>query len=293
MNTKTIQKSQNSKNINSQKKSYSNTPNLVKTKILGIGVTNETKDNILKYLVNSLQNSSKNYYIVTPNPEMIVLSRKNSTFKSVLNEAEIALNDGVGVSVAGKIMGKPFKERITGVDFMKSVCEKASVWPITVGFLGGGPHVAEKAAECLLSECPNLDIVYVGQEWDAKAIGQGGSWGKINKAGMDDKRQEKDKVGSIATGQRQKQIDVLFVAFGAPKQELWMSEQVGKIPVRVMVGVGGALDYVSGKVRRAPKWVQKIGCEWLFRLVIQPWRWRRQLALFEFMWLVVKERLKN
>ncbi|MBI2022959.1 WecB/TagA/CpsF family glycosyltransferase, partial [Candidatus Giovannonibacteria bacterium] len=88
-------------------------------------------------------------------------------------------------------------------------------------------------------------------------------------------------------------IDILFVAFGFPKQEEWMHEHLGKIPVRVMVGVGGAFDYISGRVPRAPAWVQKLGFEWLFRLVVQPWRIKRQLALLRFAFLVLREKCYN
>ncbi|MBI1919347.1 WecB/TagA/CpsF family glycosyltransferase, partial [Candidatus Microgenomates bacterium] len=85
-------------------------------------------------------------------------------------------------------------------------------------------------------------------------------------------------------------IDVLFVAFGFPKQEEWMARNIGKVPVRIMAGVGGAFDYISGAVPRAPLPIRLIGFEWLFRLIIQPWRIKRQLALLVFIWLVIKER---
>ncbi|HSW97175.1 MAG TPA: WecB/TagA/CpsF family glycosyltransferase, partial [Candidatus Saccharimonadales bacterium] len=87
--------------------------------------------------------------------------------------------------------------------------------------------------------------------------------------------------------------DILFVAFGFPKQEEWMFTNLSKVNVTVMMGVGGAFDYISGRVPRAPLWVQKLGFEWLFRLVRQPWRWKRQLALLEFIWLVMKEKMKK
>lgn len=87
-------------------------------------------------------------------------------------------------------------------------------------------------------------------------------------------------------------IDILFVAFGSPKQEIWIAENLDKLPVRVAIGVGGAFDFVSGKVKRAPVWVRKIGLEWLFRLILQPWRIKRQLRLFKFVFLVLGEKVK-
>jgi len=85
----------------------------------------------------------------------------------------------------------------------------------------------------------------------------------------------------------------LFVAFGAPKQEFWISENLNKIPVKVAIGVGGAFDYISGKIPRAPRFIRNIGFEWLFRLVVQPWRMKRQLSLIKFAWLIAKEKISK
>ena len=82
----------------------------------------------------------------------------------------------------------------------------------------------------------------------------------------------------------------MFVAFGSPKQELWIAQNLDKLPAKVVIGVGGAFDFVSGKVKRAPVWVRKIGFEWLFRLIIQPWRIKRQLRLVKFVYLVLAEK---
>ena len=234
--------------------SYSNTEELLKKNILGVGVTSASKENILEYIINSLSKKGKPYYIVTPNPEIIVLSHKNKDFQQVLNNAKLALNDGVGVSIAAQIMGKPLKQRFSGVELMERLCEKGNDWPITVGFLGGGPKVAEMAAECLKQQYPGLKVVFAQQEWDEDV----------------------------------QKMDILFVAFGAPKQEFWMAEHVGKIPVKVMVGVGGAFDQIVNPSLRPPRMVQNVGLGWLYRLVRQPWRIKRQLALIEFIGMVIK-----
>jgi len=275
MSTKNLQKSTFGKIEDFSKKSHSNLDALVKTDILGIGITNATEKTILEFLKNSLQKSQENYYIVTPNPEMIVASRTSFVFRNGLNNAKIALNDGVGLSLAAKFLGKELNERIPGVDFVKSVCAMSNDWPITVGFLGGGPKIAERASDCLRQEFPKLRIVYVGEEW--------------NQA-MQTDYSKQTTVPKKAVVRSPKAVDVLFIALGAPKQEFWMAEHLNKIPVRVMVGVGGSFDYISGNLKRAPKWVQRVGFEWLFRLLTQPWRWKRQLALLEFMWLVIREK---
>ena len=85
--------------------------------------------------------------------------------------------------------------------------------------------------------------------------------------------------------------DILFVAFGSPKQEMWIAQNLRRIDVRIAIGVGGAFDFISGKVARAPLWIRNLGLEWLFRLIVQPWRAKRQIALVKFVFLVIKERL--
>lgn len=236
--------------------------NLVKNDILGVNITNDSTDHILKYLMANLEKSFENFYIVTPNPEIIMFSQRDASFKEVLNEACIALCDGVGVSLAGKILDKPFVERITGIDFMKSLCKEVSNRPITVGFLGGRKLVAEMTAKCLKDAFPGLKVVFTHGEWDNAAM---------------------QRVAKL-------KIDILFVAFGFPKQEIWMSEHINKIPVRIMMGVGGSFDYISGRAKRAPRFLRISGFEWMYRLVHQPWRWKRQLVLSKFILLVLKQK---
>lgn len=237
---------------------------LAKKKILGIGVTNGKQENILQYIITSLEKKTDPYYIVTPNPEMVVRAARDKHFQSILNQARIALPDGVGLVMAAKILGDPIYERITGADFMELLCKEVAKKPITVGFLGGGRGVAEKTADCLSRKYPGLKIGFIGEEWEGLAKG----------------KEQRGKGGKI---------DILFVAFGFPKQEEWMAAQRGKIPVSVMMGVGGAFDYISGEVARAPFLLRALGLEWLYRLIRQPWRWRRQLALSSFILLVGKE----
>jgi len=239
---------------------------LAKKTILGVAVTDASKERVLQYITKSLEFSKDPYYIVTPNPEMAVAARRSSHLQHVLNQARIALPDGIGIVIAGRLLGISLKVKISGTDFMEYLCADIAKKPITVGFLGGRDRVAEKTAECLVMKYPGLKIAFVGEEWD---------------------------TGKALSAKRtsSKHIDILFVAFGFPKQELWMAEHVGKVPVKVMMGVGGAFDYLSGEIPRAPAALRVVGLEWLFRLVIQPWRLRRQVALLSFVVLVIRERL--
>ena len=134
--------------------------------ILGVNITNATKKETLEYIIKGLENYPKKYYVVTPNPEFLVIANKNPRFKNILNNAELALPDGIGVIVAGKILGKALKQRVTGTELLESLCKEVAEKPITVGFLGGGPGVADKTAECLVSRYPGLKVGFVGSEWD-------------------------------------------------------------------------------------------------------------------------------
>lgn len=237
-----------------------------KKTILGVGITDTSKKKVLEYIVKNLENGSERYYIVTPNPEILVIANNNPGYKKVLNEAKLALPDGIGVILAGKFLGKRLTGRITGVDLMENLCKEVSKKPITVGFLGGGRGVAEETAKCLQKKYPGLKVVFAQEEWLKEQAGR------------------QSHVVNYAL------IDILFVAFGSPKQEFYLCDNLDKLPVRVAIGVGGAFDFISQRVKRAPLWVQKIGFEWMFRLLREPWRIKRQISLLKFVLLVLREK---
>lgn len=245
---------------------------LSKKEIVKIGITDSTDSEVLEYVVNFIEKGKGQLFITTPNPEILVYANHHQPFADILNRADISLADGVGVVVAGAILGKRLKSRITGVDFMKNLCEKVSKKPITVGFLGGKGDVALRASECLEKEFWGLDV-------------------RLAEAGNPD-----EKTANMIKDLRLKikdfkGIDILFVGFGFPKQEEWIAKYLPELPVRVAMTVGGSFDTVSGSLPRAPMAMRKIGLEWLWRLFLQPSRWKRQLSLFTFIWLVFKERL--
>ena len=231
--------------------------NFVKKKVLGVDISIASKRQILEYITKNLD---RKYFIVTPNPELIVMANNDSMYRKVLNGAGLALPDGVGLMWAGKILGVSLKERITGIDLVESLCQAVAKQPITVSFLGGGPKIAERAAECLKKRFPSLKVKFAGPK--------------------------------ITNFDKLKDTDILFVAFGSPKQELWIAKNLKQLPVRVAIGVGGSFDMISGKVPRAPLFIRNIGLEWIFRLIIQPWRLKRQLRLLKFVFLVLREKFK-
>lgn len=235
--------------------------NFEKTFLLGVGLTSATEDEVLEFIYTGLQKSSEKYYIVTPNPELLVIASKDREYKSILNSAKLALPDGIGVMYGAWFVGKPLKQRIAGVDLVKSVCNYISKQPITVAFLGAGPNIAVKASDCLQKMYPGLKVVYAQSEWSKE---------------LNDKK-----------------VDILFVAFGSPKQEIWIKNNLKNLPVKIAIGVGGSFDFISGKTPRAPKFLRSLGLEWLFRLAIQPWRIKRQLSLVKFVYLVIKQKLQT
>jgi N-acetylglucosaminyldiphosphoundecaprenol N-acetyl-beta-D-mannosaminyltransferase len=276
-----------------------------KKNILGVGITDATQKDILEYVVKSLENFKKKLFFVTPNPEFLVLASKNQDFKNVLNKADLASADGVGIIIAAKILGKDLSGRFTGVDLVESLCEKVARKPITVGFLGGKGRVAEKTAECLRKKYSGLKVVFAQEEWpsdnmdDRKLKIEDRNLkiedGKLKVEGNESVYPPSSTVKNLSStfNHLPSSVDILFVAFGAPKQEFWINENLEKIPVKIAIGVGGAFDYISGKIPRAPFFVRKLGMEWLFRLIIQPWRIKRQLSLIQFIWLVVKEKFSK
>ena len=233
----------------------------MKIKKIIFQIKNLSFDQALEYCIENAQKKRKKTFVVTINPELIMLAQGDSEYEKILSSADLAVCDGIGIVLAGKFFGKEFKERIHGVDLFEKLSEAASNQPITIGLLGGDKNVAQRTGECLKKKYPGLKIAFAESEWS-----------------------------EIRT---KKTCDILFVAFGSPKQEKWIYKNLPKIEVKLAVGVGGSFDFISGKVRRAPLWIRKIGLEWLFRLIIQPWRIKRQLALPKFVMLVIGERIRG
>ncbi len=229
----------------------------------------------LEYLVKNALKKGKKTFVVTINPEILMIALEDKDYENVLKSADLALADGIGVVWAAKIFGKSFKGRVHGSDLIDEVSKVISKHPITVGFLGGRGNIAERTAERLAKKYPGLKVAFALEE-------------------ANDLQTTDYSKGSTAVDGSPKAVslkcDILFVAFGPPKQEKWIYENLPKIDVKVAIGVGGAFDFISGRVPRAPRFVRSLGLEWLFRLIIQPWRWRRQLALPKFVILVLKER---
>ncbi len=235
--------------------------------ILGVRIHRITMAQTLELIEDWLQHSTK-HYIVTPNVEFIMKAQQDDRFKKILNNADLAIPDSARFGWAlkvqkSKLWWPTFWLRtgdfpvVTGTDLMQELCHKAAQKGWTVGLLGGADGVAEMTRIALHRKHPTLTITLAE------------SGGKV------------DDQGRGAPPHLPK-TDILFVAFGQGKQEKWIINHLETIPVKVAMGVGGAFDYISGQVPRAPQWMQSLGLEWAYRLIKQPWRITRFGALVRF-----------
>ena len=197
--------------------------------------------------------------IVTVNTEFVMAAQKNSEFRQTINSAALAVADGIGVVWATRFVGFPTPERITGTDTLVAVAKRSAEKGYRLYLLGASPGIAEQAGACLQALAPGLQIAdtYAGSPAPA----------------------EED---AIIERIHAANADILCVAYGAPAQELWIYRNLSRLPATIAMGVGGAYDFLSGRQRRAPQTMQRMGLEWLYRLYREPWRWKRMLAIPHF-----------
>lgn len=197
--------------------------------------------------------------VVTANPEYVMTALRDTEFSQVVNGAGLVTVDGVGLIMAGLLFGTPFQERVTGVELTHALARCSSETGLRLFLLGAGPGVAEEAAQNLRKLYPGVAIVgcfsgKAGPEGDAESLKQ----------------------------IREAQADVVLVAYGMGKQDYWAVRNLDLCGAAATIGIGGTLDFLSGRVPRAPKTIRRLGLEWAYRLYREPWRWRRDIAMFQF-----------
>ncbi len=228
----------------------------MKIEILGVKIDNLTMNEALRKIGQFLD-SKKQHYVVLPYSEFIVRTQKDKEFKDILNKADLSLCESRGLWFISRFLGKSFKENIAGVDLICKLRGK-------IFLLGGRKDVVEKAK---------------------KKIGE-------NVIGAEHGYQNLDKI--IEKINKHKP-DILLVGVGSPEQEKWIYKNLKKMPsVKVAVGVGGAFDFISDRIKRAPKFLQKIGLEWLWRLILQPRRAKRIYnGVIGLAYLALRSKIKN
>lgn len=226
----------------------------------GIRVDDITMKTAVAYIGESIE-AKQACNIITVNPELIMAARKNDAFKQVIEQADIVTPDGISLVVIGRLTGRKLSERVTGVDLCDALADQAAEKGWSIFMLGAKPGVAAKAALNLQEKYPKLKI-----------------------AGTSSADPQNDITNIISS-----KPNILLVAYGSPTQELWINDHKKALGNIVTIGVGGSFDFIAGTTKRAPKFIQKIWLEWLWRLIMQPSRWRRMLALPKFAILALFE----
>ena len=205
--------------------------------------------------IESFAAEGGHHLVATVNPEFVMRARQDPEFARVLESADLCLADGTGVVWAARRQGCALREPVAGTDMLPLIAATCARRGFRLFLLGAGPGVADELAGDLRARHPSLLVA---------------SHSGSPAPGDDD-----ESVRLI----REHGTQVLLVAYGAPKQELWIERTKGRTGVAVAMGVGGAFDYLTGRVPRAPAWMRRAGLEWLHRLVHQPWRIRRMAVL--------------
>ena len=229
--------------------------------LLGIPIDTFNMEETIEQIMEFVRNgriTGKNYQVATANTDFIVKAIQDPELSRILQTTDLITADGMPLVWAAKLLGAQIEERVAGSDFVPILAGRAEQEGFSLYLLGAAPGVAARAAEVLVESSPSLKIVGVE------------SPPFMPVAEMDDVIV--DQINSADP-------DILLVAFGNPKQELWISLNKDKLRVPVMIGVGGNLDFISGNMKRAPRWMHPLGLEWLYRLLQEPRRlWKRYVV---------------
>lgn len=240
----------------------------MRTEILGVAFDNVTLDEALDRAMALIAQNGTPHLVVTPNAEIVQQAGKDREFSALIAGADLVIPDGVGVIYASRILGRPLKGRVPGVDFAAGLMDRMAESKHKLFLLGAKPGVAEEAAEKLTAAHPGLVI-----------------------CGTHDGYFKEDEP--VAEAIRQAQADVVFVCLGAPRQEKWIAKNGAATGASLLIGLGGSLDVFAERVERAPEAWQKMGMEWLYRAIRQPQRFKRVAKLPLFLCSAVGARMKG
>ncbi|OQY97671.1 MAG: acetyl-mannosamine transferase [Candidatus Brocadia sp. UTAMX2] len=246
-----------------------------KINICDVEIDNVSLQDSIKTISKALEKEG-NIFITTPNVHHIVLIQKDKEFKKIYQEASLVLADGMPIVWASKFLGTPLKEKVSGSDLVPVICKFAAEKGYRLFFLGGRLGAVEKARENLIKMYPQIKIVGVYSP----------------PFGFENNREENEIIIKMIQNARP---EILLVGLGAPKQEKWIYRHYKKLDVPVAIGVGVTFEFISGMVKRAPKWMQKLGLEWFWRLIMEPRRlWKRYLIQdICFFGLVLKQKIRS
>ena len=235
--------------------------------ILGLRVDRTTTDETMQTLASFIAERVPRH-VVTADASMAVIARRDPELHEIVQQADLVTPDGAGILWASRLLGTPISHKVSGVDLVARLCGFSAERGCRLFFLGAAPGVAEEAADNLRLRYPGAQIVgvhdgFFSPEEDAKVV---------------------DQIKASAP-------DVLLVAFGIPKQEKWITRHKAALGVPVSIGIGGSFDVYSGRVRRAPIWMQNASLEWLYRLWCNPKKIGKVMTLPKFALLALRQRL--
>lgn len=237
--------------------------------IVGVKVDNVNYTEAEKRVEEFLEGDKLNM-IFTPNGEMLLNAVKNRKLEDILNEAQLVIPDGIGVVIASKFYGTPLQERVTGVDLTYKILAIAAEKGSKVYILGAAKEVVSAAADKIRERYKGINIV-----------------------GLRDGYFSEDEEGEIIEDINEKEAEILLVALGVPKQEFFIYKYKAEIKAKLAIGIGGSLDVISGRLKRAPEFYQKAGLEWLYRLIQEPSRFKRILSLPKFILLALYDAISS
>ncbi|MCL1905470.1 MAG: WecB/TagA/CpsF family glycosyltransferase [Clostridiales bacterium] len=238
-------------------------------RISGIRIDETDMAAALDFLAAAINDNRENRRlrrVITLNPEGLYLATCDAAFARIVESADLVTPDGAGILWAARRLGNPLKERVTGIDLMQEACARAATEGWRVYLLGAKPGVAEEAAAKLKDTYAGLNICGLHHGYFA------------------------GKEHALTEQINQAAPDLLFVALGLPAQERFCADYQQRLKAAVAIGVGGSLDVLAGKVKRAPRFMRRLRLEWLWRLILQPSRLPRILVIPKFMWKVMRSK---
>lgn len=227
---------------------------MIEIYILGTKINDISLIEVIEEIKKLLSTDQKGY-IVTPNPEICLVGYRNKQFRIILNNSLISIPDGFGLKFGARILGQKLFNITTGADLCWEIIKLAEQKSYSILFFEGRPVVGEQALKKIKEKFPKLNINFL-------------DLGLVDAAGNCSEENYLAKINQIKP-------DIIFVNFGPPKQENFINKNLEKLDTKLMLGIGGSLDFIAERIKRAPLWMRKIGLEWLWRLFQEPWRWKR------------------
>jgi len=242
--------------------------------LLNVKIKNQSFETILDKIKKHIHVAYSFFHIVSLNPENIMTSMSDEDFRVILSEADIQLIDGIAVALGCDFLKIPHGRRLTGADFMNDLVKMGYENGLRIMLLGGYGNLAKKVRDCYTKKYPNIDIFALTGFSDIKAS-------------------KEDDYEALFTKVAAYKPQIIISAFGSPHQEKLFYDNRALLKGVICMGVGGGFEFVAEIIPRAPVWMRQVGLEWLFRLIIQPWRWRRQIKIIEYFFRVILWKLRS